>query len=152
MISNEKTKNSKYILNSNICETENGFVWTEKVKNLSFILNIADCNQAANGSTSRVLRGIVVVSCGLRQLLWSVHECEEEQGHIIWAPVGCMWGHCWPVAALHQTLPQLEINASFQLHCNTEEFQIYIHLNEMSQCCLLKTAKTHIWVKVTILC
>lgn len=47
-----------------------------------------------------VLWGVWVVLCSFGGLLWSVHEGEEEQSHVIRAPIGCVWGHGWPVAAL----------------------------------------------------
>lgn len=69
---------------------------------------------------SLYLWGVWVVFCRFRQLLWSVHEGEEEQSHIIRAPIGRVWGHCWPIAVFHQALPQLIVNASLQFHWNRE--------------------------------
>lgn len=67
------------------------------------------------------LRGVWIVLSRFRKLLWSVHKGEEKQSHIIGAPVGCVWGHSWPIAALHQALPQLKVDASLQFHWNTED-------------------------------
>lgn len=68
-----------------------------------------------------LLRAVWVVFCRFWWFLWSVHEGEEKKSHIIRAPIGCVWGYRWPIAALHHTLPQLEINASLQFHWNREK-------------------------------
>ncbi|TNN54660.1 hypothetical protein EYF80_035142 [Liparis tanakae] len=46
-------------------------------------------------------------------------EGQQEEGDVVRAPVARVRGHRRPVAALHQTLPQLEVHAPLQLHCGT---------------------------------
>lgn len=59
----------------------------------------------------------IVLGC-LRWALWFVYEGQQEQGHIMRVPVGCVRGDCWPVAALNQAFPQLKIKAVLHLHWN----------------------------------
>lgn len=47
------------------------------------------------------LCGVWVVFSRFRKLMLSVHKGEEKQSHIIWAPIGCMWSHSWPIAAFY---------------------------------------------------
>lgn len=69
------------------------------------------------GHISGSLRVRIVLAC-LRWALWFVYEGQQEQGHIMRVPVGCVWGDGWPVAALDQAFSQLKVNAVLQLHWN----------------------------------
>lgn len=55
---------------------------------------------------------------GWRLLL--VYEGQQEECYVMWAPVARVWGHRWPIATLHQTLSELKVDASLQLHCETQ--------------------------------
>lgn len=104
------------ILHTNIAEAGNSFIWIKKFKNEEvYFINVpylrlwvsifkkewieSEVTRAVRQS-GLVLWGVWVVFCSFGQLLWSVHEGEEEQSHVIRAPIGCVWGHGWPVAAL----------------------------------------------------
>lgn len=68
------------------------------------------CNKCAS---SVWLWGIFRRVRGWRLLL--VYEGQQEECYVMGAPVACVWGHRWPIATLHQTLPELKVNASLQL-------------------------------------
>lgn len=62
------------------------------------------------------------VCCCIRaQRLLLVYEIQQEKCDVVWAPIACVRGHCRPVAALHQTLSELEVHSLLQLHWKTRK-------------------------------
>lgn len=96
-------------------------------------------NQDSNDGrrVSSLYLGVVwVVFCRFTSFLWSVHEGKKEQGHIIRAPIGRVWGHCWPVAVLHQALSQFKVDASLQFNWNTDNGWSSTWINAVRACAL----------------
>lgn len=77
------------------------------------VFSLLVCSNPCFGKASVRLQALL---CGLRQALAGfVDEREQEEGDVVRAPVAGVRGHSRPVSALHQTLPQLEVNAPLQL-------------------------------------
>lgn len=58
-----------------------------------------------------------VFGWGSGRCLLFIYEGQQEECDVMWAPVACVWGHCRPVTALHQTLAELKVDPPLQLHC-----------------------------------